>query len=222
MIICDYWSYLIRNNHRIIDILFDDYWIDYLPPIIPIIQRVKTKCEYLVHFWQRFWHMTSVIICDYLMIIWWLFDDYLMIINDYLHYCDYSLHWNVNVNDSPVFAFARLCCLTMPADRPARSVRIVSDLLVSSLQSAPHARPRWTHHTQLSPWGRAGDLGTCWKGERGIEYVIKCSRALVRSWARLWARARSNNALVYLRARASMSASVLHACEGRKELSWWT
>jgi len=25
--------------------------------------------------------------------------------------------------------------------------------------SAPHARPRWTHHTQLSPWGRAGDLG---------------------------------------------------------------
>ena len=73
MIICDYWSYLIRTFHRIIDILFDDYWIDYLPPIIPIIQRVKTKCEYLVHFWQRFWHMTSVIICDYL----WLFDDYL-------------------------------------------------------------------------------------------------------------------------------------------------
>ena len=155
-----------------------------------------------------------------------------MRINDYLHYCDYSLHWNVNVNDSPVFAFARLCCLTMPADRPARSVRIVSDLLVSSLQSAPHARPRWTHHTQLSPWGRAGDLGTCWKGERGIEYVIKCSRA---SWlaractlvsalvsSRALARARANNALVYLRARASMSASVLHACEGRKELSWWT
>ena len=28
----------------------NDYWIDYLLPIIPIIQRVKTKCEYLVHF----------------------------------------------------------------------------------------------------------------------------------------------------------------------------
>jgi len=41
---------------------------------------VKTKCEYLVLFWQRFWHMTSVIICNYLIIIWWLFDDYLMII----------------------------------------------------------------------------------------------------------------------------------------------
>jgi hypothetical protein len=30
---------LIRNNHRIIGLLFDDYWIDYLLPIIPIIQK---------------------------------------------------------------------------------------------------------------------------------------------------------------------------------------
>jgi len=41
---------LIRNNHQINYVLFDDYWIDYLPPIIPIIKRVKTKCKYLVHF----------------------------------------------------------------------------------------------------------------------------------------------------------------------------
>jgi len=64
------------------------------------------------------------------MIIWWLFDDY-------LHYCDYSLHWNVNVNDSPVFAFARLCCLKIPVARPARPAMVTSDLLDSSLQGVP-------------------------------------------------------------------------------------
>ena len=79
------------------------------------------------------WHqLLFVIICDYLMIIWWLFDDY-------LHYCDYSLHWNVNVNDSPVFAFARLCCLKIPVARPARPAKVTSDLLDSSLQGVPRA-----------------------------------------------------------------------------------
>ena len=81
--------------------------------------------------------MTSVII----WLIWWLFDDYFMIIwwlfDDYLHYCDYSLHWNVNVNDSPVFAFARLCCLKIPVARPARPAMVTSDLLDSSLQGVP-------------------------------------------------------------------------------------
>ena len=147
MIIRDYWSYLITNNHRIIDILFDDYFIDYLLWIIPIIKRLKTKCEYLVHFWQ---HMTSVIIGliwwlfdDYLMIIWWLFDDYLMII---LHYWDYLLLFrckNVNDNDSPLFAFARLCCLKIPVARfaSARPAKVTSDVLDSSpwLQGVPRA-----------------------------------------------------------------------------------
>ena len=67
----------------------------------------------------------------YLMIIWWLFDDY-------LHYCNYSLHWNVtllrsrckkvNVNDSvvsPVCAFARLYCLKIPVARPARLICMI-------------------------------------------------------------------------------------------------
>ena len=80
--------------------------------------------------------MTSVIIwliCvfdDYLMVICWLFDHY-------LHYCDYLLYWNVIVNDSPVFAFARLCCLTIPVARPARPAKVTSDLLDSSLQGVP-------------------------------------------------------------------------------------
>ena len=158
------------------------------------------------------------------MIIWY----YLMIVlfefDEYLHYCDYLLHWNitllcsrcknVNVNDSPFFAFARLCCLTMQAERPARSAKIVSDLFVSSLQSAPHAchcmtavntshsAPRgagWVNK-HLSPWftSRARESGWSWTGERGIETSARAlldSRALVRllwlasalvsSWA-LW------------------------------------
>ena len=173
MIIRDYWRYLIRNHNQINYILFVDYWIDYLPQIIPIIKKWKQNVNTSSIFDKDFnpWHQ---LFFDLFVIIWWLFDDYLMII-----WCVFVLLWlfvtlkcysamfttttsrckNVNANDSPVFAFARLCCLTIPADRPARSVKIVSDLLVSSLHSAPHARLRWTHHTQLSPWGRAGDLG---------------------------------------------------------------
>ena len=69
----------------------------------------------------------------------------------------------MNANDSPVFAFARLCDLTIPANRPARSVKIVSDLLVSSLQ-APPMHDRGEHITPSSAHGspavrgRAGDL----------------------------------------------------------------
>jgi hypothetical protein len=46
-----------------------------------------------------------------------------------------------NANYSPVFAFTRLCCLTIPVVRPARQARVTSDLLDSSLhwQSVSHA-----------------------------------------------------------------------------------
>ena len=50
-----------------------------------------------------------------------------------MHYCDYSLHLNVNVNDSPVFTFARPCCLKIPMAKPACLAKVVSDLLDSSL-----------------------------------------------------------------------------------------
>ena len=53
-------------------------------PIIPIIQITKSKCEYLVPFWQIIFTSQQLLFDDYLwlfdMIIWWLFDDYLMII----------------------------------------------------------------------------------------------------------------------------------------------
>ena len=84
------------------------------------------------------WHQ---LLFDLFVIIWWLFDDYLLIIcwlfDHYLHYCDYLLYWNVIVNDSPVFAFARLCCLTIPVARPALPAKVTSDLLDSSLQGVP-------------------------------------------------------------------------------------
>ena len=43
------------------------------------------------------------------------------------------------VNDSPKFAFARLCSLKMPAARPARPAKVIFYLLDSSLQSVPRA-----------------------------------------------------------------------------------
>ena len=82
--------------------------------------------------------------------------------------------------------------------------------------SAPHARPRWTHHTQLSPWFTcsARESGWSWTGERGIEYVIKRSRASWLARARTLASALvSSRALVHLHARVSMCESVSLADE---------
>ena len=73
MIIRDYWDYSVANNYQIMQVLFDDKSGDYLAPLIPIIQREKTKCEYPVHNWCIFWHIVWGII----WLIWWLFDDYL-------------------------------------------------------------------------------------------------------------------------------------------------
>ena len=77
MIICNYWDYLIANNHRIKYILFDDYVIANNRQIIPIIQSKKKKCEYPVHILQIIRHIIFDNYLTYLMIIWWLFDDYL-------------------------------------------------------------------------------------------------------------------------------------------------
>ena len=161
MIIRDYWSYLIRNFHQINYVLFDDYWIDYLQPIIPIIKRVKTKCEYLVHFWQRFWHMTSVIICDYL----WLFDDYLMII-----WWLFALLWlfvTLKCERERLTRFSIRQAL-LPHNTGGQACTFSEDSLRFACfiaASAPHARPRWTHITPSSAHGspavrgREGDLG---------------------------------------------------------------
>ena len=81
-----------------------------------------------------------MIICDYLIL--WLFDDYL----HYLHYLHYLIiniekhfiHTKMGkANDSPLFAFARLCCLKIPVVRYARLAKVTSDLLDSSLQGVP-------------------------------------------------------------------------------------
>jgi len=130
------------------------------------------------------------------MIIWWLFDDY-------WHYCDYLLHWNVNANDSPVFAFARLRCLTIPADRPARSVKIVSDLIVALLQSAPpytsHTTAVNTSHPAQQPQPMVHQ--PC-EGERVILDGRKRDRIRHQALARFLTRARS-----YARERACKLAS---------------
>ena len=76
-IICNYWDFLITNNHRIKYILFDDYLIANNQQIIPIIQSKKKKCEYPVHILQIIRHIIFDNYLTYLMIIWWLFDDYL-------------------------------------------------------------------------------------------------------------------------------------------------
>jgi len=89
MIICNYWSYLITNNYQIMLSLFDDYFIIIFTQIIPIIQTIKAKYEYLVPFWQIIFTSQQSLFDDYLMIIWWLFDnDY----HNYLHYVNYLIH----------------------------------------------------------------------------------------------------------------------------------
>ena len=70
-------EFLITNNYQIMVMLFDDYSIVISMPIIPIIQIIKSKCEYLVLFWQIIFTSQQSLFDDYL----WLFDyDYLMII----------------------------------------------------------------------------------------------------------------------------------------------
>ena len=122
------------------------------------------------------------------MIIWWLFDDY-------LHYCDYSLHRNVNVNDSPVFAFARLCCLKIPVARPARPAKVTSDLLDSSLQGVPRALwcTRWRLYERkdsnsllqfmhLKFKNRSVCLLCVWLTWRRIGNLSKCNASDWASW----------------------------------------
>ena len=163
MIIRDYWSYLIRNNHQINYVLFDDYWIDYLPLIIPIIKRVKTKCEYLVLFWQRF-NTWQQLLFD-------LFDDYLMII-----WSLFALLWlfvTLKCERERLTRF-RIRQATLPHNTGGQACTFSEDSLRFDCRIAakrpPHTRvtrPRWTHHTQLSslsPWftsraRESGDLG---------------------------------------------------------------
>ena len=46
------------KNCQIELLLIDDDLIVYLTPIISMIQREKTKCEYPVHYSQIIWHFT--------------------------------------------------------------------------------------------------------------------------------------------------------------------
>ena len=136
---------------------------------------------------------------DLFVIIWWLFDDYLLIIcwlfDHYLHYCDYLLYWNVIVNDSPVFAFARLCCLTIPVARPARPAKVTSDLLDSSLQGVPRELRcrRWAFNERkdansklqfmhLKFKNRSVCLLWVWLIWRRIGNLSKCSASDWASW----------------------------------------
>jgi len=50
------------NNYRIMNLLFEDYFMDYLMPIIPIIQIDKSTCEYPSSNMQIIWHIMLVII----------------------------------------------------------------------------------------------------------------------------------------------------------------
>ena len=155
--------------------------------------------------------MTSVIIwliCDYLMIIWWLFDDYLMsiciiviicyieMLQCYVHDDNFTLQ---KCKRERLTRF-RIRQAMLPHNTGGQACTFSEDGLRFACfiaASAPHARPRWTHHTQLSSWftSRARESGWSWTGERGIEYVIKRSRA---SWL---ARARTlASALVSSRA----------------------
>jgi len=135
MIICNYWSYLITNNYQIMLSLFDDYFIIIFTQIIPIIQTIKAKYEYLVPFWQIIFTSQQSLFDDYLMIIWWLFD------NDYHNICIMWIIWFTEklhpYRNSPLFAFTRLCCLKISVVRFARLAKVTSDLLDSSLQGVP-------------------------------------------------------------------------------------
>ena len=57
MLVLDYCGYLMTNNYRIMHILFDDYSMVYLTPIIPIIQIETTKCEHPYHNLQIISHI---------------------------------------------------------------------------------------------------------------------------------------------------------------------
>ena len=69
MLIRDYWGYLMTNNYQMKLSLFDDYFIVYLTPIIPKIQREKTKCEYSIYNLQIFNTLHEPFL-TYLMIVW--------------------------------------------------------------------------------------------------------------------------------------------------------
>ena len=62
------------------------------------------------------------------MIVWWL-----------LWLFEFFDEIMCKVNDSPNFAFARLCYLKIQVARPARPAKVISSLLDSPLQSVPRA-----------------------------------------------------------------------------------
>ena len=163
------------------------------------------------------------------VIVWWLYDDYLMII-----WWLFVLLWLFVTLKCERERLTRFCIrqAMLPHNAGGQACTFSENSLRFACFIAAKRPPCTTAVNTSHPAQPMRESGWSWKGERGIEYVIKCSRA---SWlaractlvsalvsSRALARARANNALVYLRARASMSASVLHACEGRKELSWWT
>ena len=140
------------------------------------------------------WHQ---LLFDLFVIIWWLFDDYLMII-----WPLFALLWLFVTLKCERERLTHFCIrqAMLPHNTGGQACTFSEDSLRFAYfiaASAPHARPRWTHHTQLSPWftSRAKESGWSWTGERGIKYVIKRSRA---SWL---ARARTlASALVSSRA----------------------
>ena len=134
------------------------------------LNEEKTKCKYPDHNLQLIWHLTWVIICqwhiwclldDFLVLIGWLLNDYLIInFDDYCVYLTYLINICRNMQSEWLtqFAFVGLCFLKIPVVRPARPTNAISDLFDSSLKSVPRAFRRLQHpdgHNVTVAWVRS-------------------------------------------------------------------
>ena len=134
------------------------------------------------------------------MIIWWLFDDYLIMI--IIIICIMWIIWFTEklhpYRNSPLFAFARLCCLKIPVVRFARLAKVTSDLLDSSLQGVPRELRcrRWAfnerkdansklQYMHLKFKNRSVCLLCVWLIWRRIGNLSKCNASDWASWLSL-------------------------------------
>ena len=126
--------------------------------------------------------MTSVIF----WLIWWLFDDYLMII-----WWLFALLWLFVKLEYYISMFTLQKCerkrLTrlrirqtmLPHNTGGQACTFSEDSLRFACFIAAQRPPCTTAVNTSHPAQPMRESGWSWKGERGIEYVIKCSRA---SW----------------------------------------
>ena len=109
-------------------IVFDDYCILYLTPIISIIQTEKTKCEadYLTRYMSHY--------LTYLMVIGWLLDEDWVYLSHLINICS-----NMQSEWLTQFCIRQAMLPQIPVVRPARPAKVISDLLDLSLQSVLRA-----------------------------------------------------------------------------------